>query len=131
MKVDFLLDLSAELKNILKDSGWNVPTSEQLRKQDRRSDELKDKIEDYDLHNLLNYFFSVYSRSVPVHKWNVHISDKLLNSSKITNIVNKLSDGDDVNGLLSYRVRKQNQSKFADLLLSEWGIHHLHISKIP
>ncbi|EJL6275400.1 hypothetical protein IS636_003579 [Vibrio cholerae] len=129
MEIDFLSDLSAELKIALKDSGFNVPTSEQLRKQDRRSDELKDKIKDYELHNLLNHFFTVYSRRVPVRKWNVHKSDKLQGSNKIIDIVNKLSSGDDVNTLLSHRVRKLNQSKFADLLLSEWGIHHLHFEE--
>ncbi|MDC5721927.1 hypothetical protein [Vibrio europaeus] len=129
MKVDFLSDLSAELKSALKGSGFNVPTYEQLRKQDRRSNELKNKIESYDLHNLLNHFFTVYTRRLPVRKWNVHVSDKLLGSSKITDIVNHLSGGNDVNSLLSHRVRKLNQSKFADLLLSEWGIHHLHFEE--
>lgn len=126
MNIDFLSDLSGELQAVLEKSGLNVPSPEQLRKQDKCSEELKEKIENYDLKNLLHHFFTVYSRRVPVRKWNVHISDKLSDSNAIIEIVNKLSHGDDVNALLSNRVRKLNQPKFADLLLAEWGIHHLH-----
>ncbi|MGD8116182.1 hypothetical protein [Vibrio sp. TRT 29B02] len=129
MNIDFLSDLSGELQVALRESGLIVPSPEQLRQQDRRSEELKEKIEHYDLHNLLNHFFTVYSRRVPVQKWNIHISDKLSNSNKIVELASKLSRGDDVNALLSNRVLKLNQSKFADLLLAEWGIHHLHFEE--
>jgi len=129
MNIDFLSDLSDELQAALKEYGLNVPSPEQLRQQDKRSDELKDKIENYDLHNLLHHFFTAYTRRISVRKWNVHISDKLSESSEIIEIVNKLSHGNDINILLSNRVRKLNQSKFADLLLSEWGIHHLHFDE--
>lgn len=129
MNIDFLSDLSGELQVALRESGLIIPSPEQLRQQDRRSEELKEKIEHYDLHNLLNHFFTVYSRRVPVQKWNIHISDKLSNSNKIVELASKLSRGDDVNALLSNRVLKLNQSKFADLLLAEWGIHHLHFEE--
>lgn len=129
MNIDFLSDLSGELQAVLEKSGLNVPSPEQLRQQDKRSEELKEKIENYDLKNLLHHFFTVYSRRVPVRKWNVHISDKLSDSNAINEIVNKLLHGDDVNALLSNRVRKLNQCKFADLLLAEWGIHHLHFEE--
>lgn len=129
MDIDFLSDLSDELQAALKECGLNVPSPEQLRQQDKRSEELKDKIENYDLHNLLHHCFTVYSRRIPVRKWNVHISDKLSESSEVIEIVNKLSHGDDMNVLLSNRVRKLNQSKSADLLLAEWGIHHLHFEE--
>jgi hypothetical protein len=129
MNIDFLSDLSGELQVALRESGLIVPSPEQLRQQDRRSEELKEKIEHYDLHNLLNHFFTVYSRRVPVQKWNIHISDKLSNSNKIVELASKLSRGDDVNTLLSNRVLELNQSKFADLLLAEWGIHHLHFQE--
>ncbi|MGF1701446.1 hypothetical protein L4D09_14200 [Photobacterium makurazakiensis] len=129
MNIDFLSDLSGELQAVLEKSGLNVPSPEQLRQQDKRSEELKDQIENYDLKNLLHHFFTVYSRRVPVRKWNVHISDKLSDSKAIIEIVNKLTHGDDVNALLSNRVRKLNQPKFADLLLAEWGIHHLHFEE--
>lgn len=129
MNIDFLSDLSGELQAVLEKSGLNVPSPEQLRQQDKRSEELKEKIENYDLKNLLHHFFTVYSRRVPVRKWNVHISDKLSDSNAINEIVNKLLHGDDVNALLSNRVRKLNQRKFADLLLAEWGIHHLHFEE--
>ena len=129
MNIDFLSDLSEELQATLLECGLNVPSAEQLRQQDKRSKELKDKIENYDLLNLLHHFFTVYSRRVPVRKWNVHILDKLSGSSEIIEIVNKLLHGNDVKALLSNRVRKLNQSKFADLLLAEWGIHHLHFEE--
>ena len=48
MNIDFLSDLSDELQAALKEYGLNVPSPEQLRQQDKRSDELKDKIENYD-----------------------------------------------------------------------------------
>ncbi|EHW0638253.1 hypothetical protein ABMX92_21570 [Vibrio vulnificus] len=129
MNIDFLSDLSEELQVALRKSGLIAPSPDQLRQQDRRSEELKEKIEHYDLHNLLNHFFTVYPRRVPVQKWNIHISDKLSNSNKIVELASKLSRGDDVNALLSNRVLKLNQSKFADLLLAEWGIHHLHFEE--
>ncbi|MBB1417804.1 hypothetical protein H5187_10975 [Pseudoalteromonas sp. SG44-1] len=129
MNINFFSDLSDELQAALKECGLNVPSPEQLRQQDKRSDELKDKIENYDLHNLLHHFFTVYTRRISVRKWNVHVSDKLSESSEIIEIVNKLSHGNDINILSSNRIRKLNQSKFADLLLSEWGIHHLHFDE--
>ena len=129
MSLDFLSDLSDELQILLKGYGLNVPSFEQLRQQDKRSEELKNKIGNNDLHNLLLHFFTVYSRRLPVRKWNVHISDKLSDAAEIIDIADKLSHGEDVNSLLSNRVRKLNQSKFADLLLAEWGIHHLHFEE--
>ena len=129
MNIDFLSDLSDELQSRLEEYGLNVPSPEQLRQQDKRSEEIKENIENYDLQNLLHHFFTVYSRRVPVREWNVHISDKLSDSREIIEIVNKLTHGDDVNPFLSKRVKKLNQPKFADLLLSEWGIHHLHFDE--
>ena len=129
MNIDFLSDLSGELRVVLKGYGLKVPSPEELRQQDKRSEELKKNIENYDLLNLLHHFFTVYHRRLAVRKWNVHISDKLADSSKVIEIANKLSKGDDVNALLSNGVKKQNQTKFADLLLAEWGIHHLHFTE--
>lgn len=131
MEVHFLSDLSIELKQILEKLGLSVPTSEELREYDKRPNELKDKIKNYDLNNLLLHFFTVNSRRVPIISWNVHISDKLSGRQEIIEIVNKLSNGDDVNNLTSKYVRKKNQSKYhyADLLRYEWGIYHLHFDK--
>jgi hypothetical protein len=129
MDIDFFSDLSGEIQTALLEFGLNVPSLEQLRQQDKRSEELKAKYEHYDLFNLLHHFFTVYTRRVPVRKWNVHISDKLLNSIEIIAIIDKLRHGYDVNLLLSNRIRKLNQSKFADLLLAEWGIHHFHFAE--
>jgi hypothetical protein len=126
MTLDFFSDLVDELQRLLKDADLAVPTFEQLRLQYKRSEEIKSKIKDYDLHNLLLHCFTVYSRRIPVIKWNVHTSSELEGRSEINEIINKLENGVDVNRLLSNKVRKLNQVKNADLLKSEWGIYHLH-----
>ena len=126
MTLNFFSDLVDELQRLLKDADLAVPTFEQLRLQDIRSEELKNKIKDYDLHNLLLHCFTVYSRRIPVIKWNVHTSSKLEGRNEINEIINKLESGENVNRLLSNKVKKLNQAKNADLLKSEWGIYHLH-----
>ena len=68
----------------------------------------------------------MFSRRIPVIKWNVHTSSELEGRNKINEIINKLERGEDVNRLLSNKVKKLNQAKNADLLKSEWGIYHLH-----
>jgi hypothetical protein len=129
MNFDFLADLAEEIQRLLQEAGLTVPTYEQLRLQDIRSDELKSKIQHYDLINLLNHFFTVYSRRIPVTNWNVHISSKLKGRNEILDIVHKLEGGEDVNGFLSNKVKNLNQAKHADLLRSEWGIYHLHFNE--
>lgn len=126
MNFEFLTDLAEEIQRLLQEAGLTVPTYEQLRLQDKRSDELKSKIQHYDLSNLLIHFFTVYSRRIPVTNWNVHISSKLKGRNEILDIMHKLEGGEDVNGFLSNKVKKLNQAKHADLLRSEWGIYHLH-----
>ncbi|WP_332402927.1 hypothetical protein [Vibrio metschnikovii] len=129
MNFDFLSDLADELQRLLQEAGLTVPTYEQLRLQDKRSEELKMKIQHYDISNLLLHFFTVYSRRVPVIRWNVHISSKLEGRNEISEIAQKLENGQDINGLLSNKVKKLNQVKHADLLRSEWGIYHLHFKE--
>ena len=129
MNFDFLADLAEEIQRLLQEAGLTVPTYEQLRLQDKRSDELKSKIQHYDLSNLLIHFFTVYSRRIPVTNWNVHTSSKLKGRNEILDIVHKLEGGEDVNGFLSNKVTELNQAKHADLLRSEWDIYHLHFKK--
>jgi len=129
MNFDFLSDLADELQRLLQEAELTVPTYEQLRLQDNRNEELKSKIQHYDLSNLLVHFFTVYSRRIPVTQWNVHISSKLEGRNEISDIVRKLESGEDVNGLLSNKVKELNQAKHADLLRSEWGIYHLHFKE--
>jgi len=129
MNLDFLSDLADELQRLLQEAELTVPTYEQLRLQDKCSEELKSKIQHYDLSNLLVHFFTVYSRKIPVTQWNVHISSKLEGQNEINDIVRKLESGEDINGLLSNKVKKLNQAKHADLLRSEWGIYHLHFKE--
>ncbi|MCF6209572.1 MAG: hypothetical protein L3J88_01010 [Gammaproteobacteria bacterium] len=129
MNFDFLSDLADELQRLLQEAELTVPTYEQLRSQDKRSEELKNKIQHYDLSNFLVNFFTVYSRRIPVTQWNVHISSKLERWNEISDIARKLESGEDVNGLLSNKSKKLNQAKHADLLRSEWGIYHLHFKE--
>jgi len=129
MGINFFSDLAGELQRKLQEVGLIVPTYEQLRSQDKRSEEIKNKIEHYDISNLLFHFFTVHSRRIPQTQWCVHISSKLNGRNEISNIVQKLERGEDVNGLLSNKVKKLNQTKHADLLRSEWGIYHLHFTE--
>ncbi|EPC03352.1 hypothetical protein L861_17575 [Litchfieldella anticariensis FP35 = DSM 16096] len=129
MNFNFLSDLADELQRRLKEAGLLVPTYEQLRTQDKRSEQIKSQIEYYNLSNLLVHYFTVYSRRIPIIQWNVHVSSKLAERNEISNIVQKLESGEDVNGLLSNKVKKLNQAKHADLLRSEWGIYHLHFKE--
>jgi len=129
MALNFFSDLVDELQRLLKDANLQVPTFEQLNLQDKRSEEIKNKIKNYDLMNLLLHFFTVYSRRIPVIKWNVHISSNLQGQNEINEIINKLESGEDINELLSRKVTRLNQARNADLLKYEWGIYHLHFCK--
>jgi len=129
MNFDFLADLAEEITRLLQEGDLVVPEYEQLRSQDKRSEELKNKIQHYDLENLLVHFFTVNFRRVPTANWNTHISNKLQGRNEILDIVEKLESGEDVNNFLSSKVKKLNQAKNSDLLRSEWGIHHLHFKE--
>jgi len=129
MNLNFFSDLADELQRLLKEVDLIVPTYEQLRLQDKQSEEIKNKINHYDLNNLLLHFFTVYSRRIPTIQWNVHTASKLKGRVEINNIIKKLESGEDVNRLLSNKVKKLNQAKHADLLRSEWGIYHLHFKE--
>jgi len=126
VNIDFLADLEEEIKKSLRENNLSVPTSEQLRVQDKRTEELKHNIVHYNLQNILFHFFTVQSRLIPLVHWNVHTSDKLCGRKEIQDIVYKLENGQDVNNLLSNKVRNLNQVKNPDQLRSEWGIYHLH-----
>lgn len=133
MEFNFKKDLEIEIKRIIRSYGYQVPTSVQLRGQDKRDPKLISKIQDYDLENLLWHFFTVCGRRIEQKKWNVYVSKELKVKPEfqlIQGIVKKLKSGDNVNDLISNKVRRLNQRKDAntDLLLYEWGIFHLHLS---
>lgn len=129
MEIDFFTDLNNELEKFLTDNGLPVPDPLMLREHDTRPDESKNKIVHYDLKNLLLHVFSVKGRFVPVRRWDVHISNKLIGDPKISEIVSKLANGEGVTGFLSNGRAEEDQVKYADRLLSEWGIHHLHFKE--
>ena len=129
MNLDFLKQLELEVKNKITDYGLAVPSYKQLREQDKRDEEIKEKIENYDLENLLLHFLTIHTRRVPVKKWKVCISKNLEGKTEINEIISMLESGKDINCLLSNRIKKINQTKNPDLLRSEWGIYHLHFKK--
>lgn len=129
MEFDFFEDLKDELQRLLKEMGLKIPTNEQLNLQDKRNEDFKNNDKYYDLRNLLIHFFTVYSRRVPVIKWNVYVSDKLKNRKEIIDIQSKLKTGTDINKLLSRYVKKLNQPKYNDLLKYEWNIYHFHFKE--
>lgn len=129
MEVNFFKDLETEIKEKLKDFGYPIPSFTQLRKQDKRPDEVDKNHELYDVTNLLIHYLTVVQRRIPIKKWNIHISPKLQNRPEIQELKTKLSSGDDVNEYLSKQVKEKNQKKTADRLLYEWGIFHIHFER--
>lgn len=134
MEIDFKKDLKLEIERIITEYGYKPPSFQDLKVQDKRDQNLVANIADYDLQNLLLHFFTVRSRRIPIKKWQVHISPELKTHPNYTlckPIVEKLKNGEDVNNLLSKKVKKTNQKKSShtDLLLYEWGIYHLHFSE--
>lgn len=136
--INFKKDLYKELKNRIKEYGYTCPTKQQLRENDQRKEEIKSKIKDYDLQNLLQHFFTVTSRRIPVLKRSVLISNELNKKTSldkdlkqnIEKIKSLFVQGDDLNPYLSRKISEIDQTgkngKNSDKLLYEWGIHHLH-----
>lgn len=98
-----------------------------------------------DAHSLLIVYHNWSSRLIAPIVRNVHISAALqarLQSSKhrqvVNEIVEKLEAGEDLNRHLSKGIsnvaslpphdKKLNRRRELDLLLLDWGIHHLHLS---
>lgn len=126
MKFDFFKDLEQEIQLILHDYGALIPTTLELRRQDKNCPQNPSPM--YDLKNLLLHLCSLYLRRVPVQPWNVHVSKELRNETRISDIKEKLEKGEDVNDLISNAAMTKDQSQYSDKLLAEWGIYHLHFS---
>jgi len=136
--IDFKRDLYEEIKNKIIEYGYTCPTREQLRQNDRRNEEIINKIVDYDLLNLLQHFFTISERRIPIIKRSVHISKELGHKlsldiylkNKVDNLKNLFERGENINSYLSNKIRKIDQTgksgKNSDKLLYEWNIYHLH-----
>lgn len=132
LKINFWSDLEGFIKSELTSFGYQTPSAKELRRQDRRSEEIKNAIEHYDSERLVMHYFSILMRRIPTAKYHVFISDTIKSDSQkillSQTIEAMLTAGIDANSHLSNRVKEINQVKKEnlDLLLSEWGIHHLH-----
>jgi hypothetical protein len=95
-----------------------------------------------DLRELFSKFYNWQNRRVSVRPRRIHISRELeaKNRPEAKVLAEKIKKGEDLTPHLSTRVKTvftANPSKPGlgsrrdlDLLLSEWGIHHLHISTV-
>jgi hypothetical protein len=92
-----------------------------------------------DLRQLLSRFLNWQNRRVSVRPRAVHISNELKakNRPEVTALAEKIEKGHDLTQLLSKRIEtvfiaNANRPGFTaarkdiDMLLNEWGIHHLH-----
>jgi hypothetical protein len=85
-----------------------------------------------DTHDLLTAFFNLIDKTVSIKRRRVHISKELGEKgieepfkSFLKQIRNKFKNGKDVNAHLSkFSVKPYKK----DLLLYDWGIHHLHLN---
>jgi len=132
LKVDVWRDLKEEISKRLQEYGYHVPSIQELRMQDRRSEDLKGKIKNYEPGLLVDHYLAVKARRIPSNKYMLFYSKEIRGDqqkySRVKGIANLLLAGKDVNNLLSNGVRAANQLKQdnLDLLLSHWGIYHLH-----
>jgi len=85
-----------------------------------------------DTYHLLTALFNLQNKTVSVKRRRVHISDKLRvkdiekpYNDYFKQIRNKFKNGKDINPYLSTMSVKPHKK---DLLLYDWGIHHLHLN---
>ncbi len=135
LKIDVWRDLREEIATRLKGFGYHVPSPKELRMQDKRSEDIKEKTKNYDSELLLCHYLAVKARRIPLKKYKLFFSKEIRNDrqkyKRVREIACFLLNGKDVNGLLSNGVREANQLKQdnLDLLLSHWGIYHLHFDE--
>lgn len=106
------------------------------------------RLADMDLGGLLTTYGGWRNRFVPAQPRTVHVSRELLASDlssvyggPLAAIRSKLVAGEDITSHLSTRIRHAfepgnepttiHRRADRDLLLSDWGIHHLHLSTDP
>ena len=127
---DFLAQLSTEMNRIL-------PT---------RSRREKDAFAALDVHEQTWRFLNWQSRLVHPHPRQVNVADGFdglpgvrVNRAAVDALLGSLARGDDVRGHLSkgvmegYRLHPPGRKDGPDfdLMLNEWGIHHLHLDGSP
>ncbi|PET28310.1 hypothetical protein CN518_24500 [Bacillus anthracis] len=110
--MDLLEDLNTILQNEFEKLGYQIPKK--------------------DTHDLLTALFNLQDKTVSVRRRKVHISKELRAkeiekpyNDYLKQIRNKFKNGKNVNPHLSKMSEKPYKK---DLLLYDWGIHHLHIN---
>jgi hypothetical protein len=105
-------------------------TDEQLKKRDKRNNDITSKIQDYELSLLSNLFYSVIHRlfiQKPRQVIKYPGFDDKGNSVGLANLEKKITEGDSLVPHLSKHVFDIDQARNNDPMLNEWSIHHFHI----
>jgi hypothetical protein len=132
LKINFWSDLRSYISSQLTTFGYQTPSPKELREQDRAPEVRKNATEHYDSHRLITHYFSILIRRIPRANYQIFVSDTIKNDAQklalAILIESMFVSGEDVNSHLSHLVKKIDQLKkeHLDLLLSEWGIHHIH-----
>ena len=132
LKINFWSDLRRYISSQLTAFGYQTPSSKELREHDRAPEERKSATEHYDSRRLITHYFSILMRRIPKANYQVFVSDTIKHDAQklalASSIESMLVLSEDVNNHLSNLVKKTDQLKkeHLDLLLSEWGIHHIH-----
>lgn len=132
LKINFWSDLRSYISSQLTTFGYQTPSTKELREHDRAPEERKNATEHYDSQRLITHYFSIVMRRIPEANYQVFISDTIKSDAQklalASLIENMLVLGEDVNSHLSHLIKKTDQLKkeHLDLLLSEWGIYHIH-----
>ena len=127
----YINEYEALIRTTLKDLGCNKQlTDSQLRKNDQRNEDFKNKIDNCKIHQLSQFFYSVIHRLIKMKPREVIIYpnfDYKGNEAGINKLLHKVSNGELLTPNLSKLVFDVAQSKMNDPLLNEWAIHHFHI----
>jgi hypothetical protein len=132
LKINFWSDLRSYISSQLTTFGYQTPSPKELREQDRAPEVRKNATEHYDSHRLITHYFSILIRRILRANYQVFVSDTIKNDAQKLALASLIESmfvsGEDVNSHLSHLVKKTDQLKkeHLDLLLSEWGIHHIH-----
>lgn len=132
LKINFWSDLRSYISLQLTTFGYQTPSPKELRKQDPAPEERKNATEHYDSQRLITHYFSILMRRIPKANYQVFFSDTIKNDThklEFSSLIESMfASGEDVNTHLSNLIKKTDQLKkeHLDLLLSEWGIHHIH-----
>lgn len=106
-----------------------------LNQARRGGPEVPARFNEVSLPDFLRKYLTWKNRQITARPRRVHFSQALLQSHQylshywqVESLATKLRMGEDVSGHLSTGALPANIMKKPDMLLSDWGIHHLHLS---